>query len=216
MPLIESASYNDCLSLLRASAALSCSIIREPVQAKVVARWASEVPPTAADTPPPYSDAIEAVELASHLEILGVIKRASYELLASEAFWTDARSGNIAPTSLLSHKLGRFYHARAMLQQAWRAHVLTLPQNGDRTCLRSCACSDPSTMHTGVATWCATFAQDMVEEVRDPLRAIDGMSMRVRALKDTAIWCESCIDERADAWEKERTAWWTGLDEWLL
>lgn len=188
-------------------------------------QWSSDSPPTNEDHPPLLTDALYVMSLPRPQITTAVYKRAFYEVLASETFWNEVRAGEHSTLQVLP----QLYAARAALQTAWREHVCTPPQPFMAFNKKmSCSCGSASSAAPSEATrakWRATFADLIVTEKRDPLRAasqtrdidrrIEGLVIIGIFVKDSFNICLTCAFEREQAWREVGKKWWKMLDEWV-
>ena len=144
----------------------------------------------------------------------GVMKRASYEILSSEAFW-EARVRNPESIRLTDGDVLQLYPARMYLGSVWRTFLLEPPAG------RSWVTGEKG---KGLMWCCGTTADERVNnwrsfmiegkqvlqrETMDPVRKND-----VGLWKEELVrlgWCEQCLEQKAAAWRMEREEWWRTL-----
>ncbi|RDX52156.1 hypothetical protein OH76DRAFT_194935 [Lentinus brumalis] len=203
---VKDAPNKTALSLLRASRVLSCKLIGDLAQARILGPWSSVSVPSPGDklSGRPYRQAFRMLKLAQDVEAPLARKQALYALLADAHFWLDVTSQR-AEVAISDADLLLLYRARVAMQEKWRVHVLTPPKAGP-----NCGClSDEGTR---AALWSGQMAKYATTEVRDPFRSIVGVRNAVRKL---VYWCGACVNERTRALEEARNLWWQELDELL-
>ncbi|KAI0692583.1 hypothetical protein C8T65DRAFT_745087 [Cerioporus squamosus] len=206
------APYEAAVSLLRAAHVLGCKLISNLAEKRVVGPWSSTAPPSDDDNlaDRPYQEGIELLSLARELGLPHAVrKQALYALLASDVLWSDVEDPKRrAAVDISDCDLLLLYRARSAMQEKWRRQYLAPPS----MCHTEGCCEDRDEDARRVR-WYGEFAAVTVEEARDPLRAADRMQQYVRTLTG---WCQSCIEDRADAWREVRTVWWEELDKLLF
>ncbi|RDX52147.1 hypothetical protein OH76DRAFT_1480779 [Lentinus brumalis] len=201
---IKDASKETAMSLLRASRVLSCKVIGDLAEARILGPWSSVSVPMPGDGlgGRPYREAIEMLGVVQGLKAPLVRKQVLYALLANDHFWSDVASRR-ADVDISDADLLMLYRTRAAMQEKWRVHVLAPPKACHTT---QCLPNEGARS----ALWAGQMAQYATTEVRDPLRKIEGVRTAVRKLTN---WCRGCVDDRARVMEDARDLWWKELDQ---
>ncbi|KAI0752326.1 hypothetical protein C8Q80DRAFT_1266879 [Daedaleopsis nitida] len=111
------ASKDAATSLLAAAHFLSCKVVFDIAGKQLTSPWPFEHPPTAGDPPPPsYQSALDILSLARRYGLTAPVKRALYELIANDAFWTDVAHPDRG-VHIFDAELVRLHRARAGLQE---------------------------------------------------------------------------------------------------
>lgn len=202
---LQRLSTDVAISLLRTSAVLKCTLLSNLAKRQLINEWSPNIPPSNANAPRPYHDALTILPIARELHNHDAIKLALYELLASNAFWADITSAQRKDVGITDADLIRLLQARIALQGNWRAQVLTPPK----------PCSTPECPGSNDAVrgtaWSGEFAQYTILETWDPFRNIDVSKDRVKHMKGR--WCDVCIGDRVCSWDEVRLVWWKDLGE---
>lgn len=207
---MKDASTEVAISLLRAARVLGCTLVHELAEKRVFRPWSTVAPPADSDdlADRPYDEGIKMLSLARSLELPHVRKQALYALLASDTFWSDVGDPERrVAVDLPDSDLVLLYRARVVMQENWRRQYLSPP----KACLAE-GCCDGRDANARRIKWHGEFAAATVEEARDSLRAADRMQQYVHTLTG---WCQSCIEDRANAWQDVRAVWWAELDRLL-
>jgi len=218
--------------VLRAACALSFD-----AQSKWAGRMLGRTWSVALDTltANPMPHAAEALAFARSYGLVGVQKRASYELLRVPTFsqtivaaaagtktgGAGANADNLSRADLL-----RFLHAREQLGLAWAevagnaptdfacprsTQTQTESERGGASGGGSCASANVDRVH---ARWAELVHSSglYVERMVDPLM---GLRVLVEISWKDEGFCKKCVSARRNAWEGLRRKLWEDLDVWL-
>lgn len=206
-------SQDVAISLLRVATKLGCGTIQKFAKDRLRALWPLTAP--RGRKRKELSETIAIIALARELDLPEVLKCAFYELLRNSSFW-DMVVTKRGDVKLADADVLNLYHTRHVLQQEWRALVLTPPSPGS-ACLgpqgqQRCA----SSIRAGSAgLWRSYFIEmgSLEMGAADPMCYVDvlrdGWLFRNMVNED---WCRSCTAERKAAWEGAKTRWWDMLD----
>lgn len=226
--------------VLRAARALSFDAQRKWAERMLGRTWSATLDVL---TPNPMPHAAEALAFARSYGMLGVQKRASYELLRVPTFGqgqsiiaAEAKTGGggasaDADAGILSRAdLLRFLHAREQLGLAWAEVAGKAPT--DFACPRSTQ-TQMLSEHGGASGGgggggsCASVNVDRVharwaELVHSSGLYVQRMVDPLMGLRDLVgiSWkdegfCKKCVSARRHAWEELRRKLWEDLDVWL-
>ena len=224
--------------VLRAARALSFGAQRKWAERMLGRTWSATLDALTAN-PMPY--AAEALAFARSYGLMGVRKRASYELLRVPTFGQTTTTtiavaeggkmggGADAAGDLSRADLVRFLHAREQLGLVWAEVAGKAPT--DFACPRStqtqmqpserggsngsgggsCASVNVDRVH---ARWAELVHSSglYVQRMVDPLMGLQDL---VEISWKDEGFCKKCVSARRNGWEELRRQLWDGLDAWL-
>ena len=227
--------------VLRAARALSFDTQRKWAERMLGRTWTSTLDALTAN---PMPHAAEALAFARSYGLMGVRKRASYELLRVPTFGqtttaaavavaegTKMGGGADAAGELPRVDLVRFLHAREQLGLVWAEVAGKAPT--DFACPRSTQTQMQQSERGGSngsgsgGGGCASANVDRVharwaELVHSSGLYVQRMVDPLMGLQDLVeiSWkdegfCKKCVSARRNAWEELRRQLWDGLDGWL-
>ncbi|KAI0363515.1 hypothetical protein BV20DRAFT_975615 [Pilatotrama ljubarskyi] len=224
-------------ALLRASHALACGLVFAFAEDALGVIWGCGLPPKApsytaalfpgapaatahsdgvgAAVEHTYLDALFIILLARRYNVQGVLKRAFYELIASQDFW-DALTADRKRIRLPEGDLLRLYNARHVLEQRWREAAVVAPctnARGESICEKSeCRVRYGHSYSLAKDLWRDMVLQSGLVDVgaRDPMRyeLLGGLK---RESRDR--WCAWCLREWEEMMGRKRREWWALLDQ---
>ncbi|KAI0349904.1 hypothetical protein OH77DRAFT_1431560 [Trametes cingulata] len=234
-------STAEAATLLRVSTTLSCEEVARRARERLAILWDGRRLPRAEsyrtanvasaahslstnhEAPASYSDALVAIRVAREFNLPSVLKRAAYELVASDDFWMALRKDPVG-IDVSGADMLRLVRARRELRKNWHKAVSTPPMNArlggrvesvchwlSRTgllgCKRRAGPKRSSAWHTLVES-----SKQAAKGECDPMR-YDVF----RRLGETALqpWCTCCIRQWERTLLEKRTEWWARLDHIL-
>ena len=213
-------SQDLAISLLFAADALSCDLVIDLAKRRLAEIWdGNALPVTAGGSSSEdytYPFAIRAIKLARRYSIPGVLRRAFYELLSSQAFW-DAlkpRASQVALDALRisEEDIRTLLAARVKLGVLWREFVIQVPEGTSCKYQRRydmwCCNADEKTR---ARAWRSFVVDKGALEMCDPLR-YDFMAEWENELSKEENWCQSCVDRKRRAAAERRSEWWEEMD----
>ncbi len=213
---IAPCSQNEAISLLRVATKLRCGAVQKVAKHRLRTLWPLTAPGNVRKKKNLH-EATTIIAIACELDLPEVLKRAFYEVIRNPSFW-DLLVTKRANVKLSDADMLNLYHVRHVLQQEWRALVLTPPSPGS-TCLapqEKLRCSNASRARRA-GHWRSHFVEtgDLEKGAADPVCYVDAILEGPFFKKPDGTWCSECLAERKAAWEGSKVRWWGLLDRLL-
>ncbi|KAM5539171.1 hypothetical protein V8D89_007044 [Ganoderma adspersum] len=215
-------SQDLAISLLFAADTLACDLVLDLAKRRLAEIWDGHTLPAtdncnAEDRTHP--SAICAIKLARRYAMPGILRRAFYELLSSQAFW-DALGPRASQAALDGLRISEedvrtLFSARVTLGGLWREFVMQVPEGTTYRSQRSpydmrwCCYYDEKTR---AGAWRSFVVDKGALELCDPLR-YDFVAEWEGELRKEGKWCQACVDKKRRAAEEKRSELWERMDE---
>ncbi|EJF57032.1 hypothetical protein DICSQDRAFT_129713 [Dichomitus squalens LYAD-421 SS1] len=214
-------SQETLIPILRASQALECQKARDLAVEKLRALWPHDDPSLPGGRRP-WTTAVTVIHASRECAVSELRVRALYELIRDAQFW-HAQARKRATIELSDQDIIGLFFARQWLQGAWQECAFTAPSAKGYTGAPEGGCGGAvqragclpgrAAGPTRRAAWLTDIivTGDFDKGKQDPIGYLQAMVEGTKKRYRDVGWCETCMEERKQAWREAQQKWWGSL-----